>query len=190
MAYYERQLHIDAALFKRSRAVMVKALQGGRALTRTQVAAVFKKAGIDQTGQGVGHLLMGAELDALICSGPRRGKQFPYMLLEERVPPTPALTRDEALAGLIKRYFTSPGPAQAQDFIWWSGPTAADMKKGLRLVGSRLSRETIDGKDFWFASYRPSCPLLAAVSAVPLLYKRRRGCWQLIALSGAYLLND
>ena len=30
---------------------------------------------------------MRAELDAVICSGPRRGNQLTYALLEERVPP-------------------------------------------------------------------------------------------------------
>ena len=34
---------------------------------------------------------MHAELDGIICSGPRRGKQFTYALLDERVPPALAL---------------------------------------------------------------------------------------------------
>ena len=76
---------------------------------------------------------MRAELDGVICSGARRGKQFTYALLDERVPPR-ELTRDEALAELTRRYFTSRGPAQVQDFAWWSGLTMADARAGLALV--------------------------------------------------------
>jgi Winged helix DNA-binding domain len=47
-------------------------------------------------------------------------------------------TRD-ALLVLTQRYFTSHGPAQVPDFVWWSGLTAAGAKKGLALAGARQS---------------------------------------------------
>ena len=59
---------------------------------------------------------MRAELDGIICSGARRGKQFTYALLDERAPQARMLDRDEALAELASRYFTSRGPATLQDF--------------------------------------------------------------------------
>jgi hypothetical protein len=156
LAHYDRQLHIDAALLKRSRTVLGQALQGGQQLTRPELEQALRAAGMEQSGQDLGHIAMHAELEALICSGPRRGKQFTYMLLDERVPPAPTLTRDEALLELTERYFTSHGPAQAQDFVWWSGLTAADVKKGLAMAGDRLARETVEGKDFWFAPSSPA----------------------------------
>ncbi len=58
-----------------------------------------------------------------------------YALLEERVPQTKALDRDEALAKLTRRYFTSHGPASLQDFTWWSGLTASDARRGVELMG-------------------------------------------------------
>jgi len=45
-----------------------------------------------------------AELESLICTGARQGEQFTYALIEERVPPSPAKSPDEALAELTKRY--------------------------------------------------------------------------------------
>src|SRR5258707_10282859 len=116
MSYYGRQWGVDDALLKRSRAVLTKALQGGRQLTRSEIDQALQAAGIQGSALALGHFAMHAELDALICSGPRRGKQFTYMLLDERVPPAPKLTRDEALAALTQRYFTSHGPAQVPDF--------------------------------------------------------------------------
>lgn len=59
------------------------------------------------------HLVMHAELEALVTSGPRRGKQFTYMLLEERVPPARMLGGEEALAELTRRYFYQPRPRDA-----------------------------------------------------------------------------
>jgi hypothetical protein len=178
LAAYDRQLHIDAALLKRSRDVFTTALQGGRQLTRAELEQALQAAGIKQSGQDLGHFVMHAELEALICSGPRRGKQFTYMLLEERVPPAPTLTRDEALRELTQRYFTSHGPAQVQDFVWWSGLTAADAKNGLALAGDRLAHMASADQDFWFAGASaarmpPTAYLLPNYDEYTVAYKDR-----------------
>jgi hypothetical protein len=93
--------------------------------------------------------MMQAELDGIVCSGPRRGKQFTYALLEERVPPARALDRDEALLELSRRYFTTRGPATPNDFAWWSGLTVADARRGIDMMGAALEREMIDGRAYW-----------------------------------------
>jgi hypothetical protein len=99
---------------------------------------------------------MHAELDALICSGPRNGKQFTYALLDDRAPQTKAMTREEALAQLTRRYFASHGPATSSDFMWWAGLAANDVKLGLELVRSQLVKEVIDGKTYWLPSPTPT----------------------------------
>ena len=110
---------------------------------------------------------MRAELDALICSGPRRGKQFTYALLEERVPPAPALTHEEALAELTRRYFTGHGPATLQDFSRWSGLTVADARQGVDLAGDALTPREIDGVAYWQAAFDET-PDAAAPAALLL----------------------
>jgi hypothetical protein len=95
---------------------------------------------------------MRAELDAVICSGARRGKQFTYALLDERAPHARILTRDEALVELTLRYFTSHGPATIADFAWWSGLTKADVRIGLDMVGSQLEQVVIEGQTYWFST--------------------------------------
>ena len=40
--------------------------------------------------------------EGLIVSGPRRGKQFTYMLLDERVPAVAPISQDEALFRLTR----------------------------------------------------------------------------------------
>lgn len=166
-AYYVRQLGLDDALLARSNDVLAKALQGGKQLMREELVAALQQAGI--TGDNVlrfTYIIMNAELDGVICSGARRGKQFTYALLDERVPPTRTLARDEALVEFAVRYFTSHGPATVQDFVWWSGLTVADAREALALTESRLTCEVIDGQTYWFA---PSAPPTKDTDGVYLL---------------------
>ena len=152
MAYYYRQAEVDDTLVVRSNTVLKKALRGGKQLTRTELGKTLEKAGISATGVRLGFLTLRAELDAIICSGALRGKQHTYALLEERVPAARHLTRDESLAELARRYFISHGPAQLQDFVWWSGLTMADTRKGVEFAKSHLANDVIAGKTYWFSS--------------------------------------
>jgi Winged helix DNA-binding domain len=142
-----RTYELDNATLKRSNKALTRALQGGEHLTRSALKKVLNRAGIaaDDTVR-MAHILLRAELDGVVCSGPRVGKQFTYALLEERVPATKSLTRDEALAKLAQRYFTSHGPATLQDFVWWSGLTVADARHCVELVDRHLRQELIDEK--------------------------------------------
>lgn len=162
-AFMYRKLELDSALFKRSNAVLTKSLQGGKQLTRVELAAALQRAGVNTAGElRMGYILMQAELETLICSGARRGKQFTYALLEERVPPARKLERDEALVELIRRYFTSRGPATMKDFSVWSGLTIADAKRGIEMLKPRLEYEMIDGQTYWFVE----SPLPAKESSI------------------------
>lgn len=150
-AFMYRQLELDETLIRKSYKVLEKTLQGNKQLTRAELGIAFAKAGIAAEGQRLGYFMMSAELDGVICSGGRKGKQFTYALLEERVPKVKPLKRDEALAELVKRYFTTRGPATLHDFTWWSGLTMADAKKGIEMVKSYFVNEEFDGRSYWFA---------------------------------------
>jgi hypothetical protein len=169
MAPYNRHLELDAAIFRRSQRAIVKALGGGRHLTRQELKAVLLRAGIQADGvQRLAHIVMQAELDAVVCSGPRRGTQQTYALLDERVPPSPARSRDDALAELARRYFTSHGPAQLHDFAWWSGLPVADARAGLAAVERDLARHVIDGRTYWGASSARASTRRRAAYLLPL----------------------
>jgi len=140
-AYYYKQLELDAKLFSRSNKVLEKALQGGKHLQRTALAKALKDAKIIASGPRLGYIMMFAELEGLICSGPREGKQFTYALLEERVPAVKALSREEALAQFVQRYFTTRGPATLQDFAYWSGLTIKDAREGAAALPAAFVKE-------------------------------------------------
>lgn len=150
MAYYDRQLALDAPTFRRSHKTLERALRGGKQLTRAELSAELGRAGIDVTsGQRVGNLLLRAELDRVIISGARRGKQFTYALFDERVPPSPRRDRDEALHDLTRRYFATRGPATVHDFAWWSGLSVGEAKRGIE--SADLTSETHEGRTYWSA---------------------------------------
>ena len=144
-----RELEIDDGVAARAGAAFAAELAGGRHLTRPELGRALSGAGISPEGQRLPHLLLRAELDQLIVSGPRRGKEFTYALLEERAPKVPAMDRSEALTELTLRYFRSHGPAQVQDFTWWSGLTAGEARRGLTLAGAALEHRVVEGKDYW-----------------------------------------
>lgn len=155
MAYGNRASELDEAIFARSNAVLTKALQGGKQLTRGELVSALQQEGIATDGLRFTHIMMRAELDGVVCSGARQGKQFTYALLDERAPQTRTFERDEALAEFARRYFTGHGPATLRDFVWWSGLTATDARAGLALVASQLEHEEIDGQEYWFATSVP-----------------------------------
>jgi hypothetical protein len=157
-AAWYRQLELDDATLAASSAVFARALQGGKQLTRRELAAALEQTGISTAGLRLTFLLSRAEIEGIICSGARRGKQFTYALLDEMVPAPRTLAREEAVAELVRRYFTSHGPATVQDFVWWSSLTTADARAGLDVVKSHLTRQVIDGQTYWLAPSTPAAP--------------------------------
>lgn len=150
-AYYNRQHGLTEEVLKKTNASITKALTGGNFLTREEIRQVLEKEGIKPDVQGLGHIVHAAEIDGLITSGPMRGKRFTYALLEERIPKGKILGREEALARLAKKYFTSHGPALVNDFAWWSGLSRKDAATGLSLVASQLEKIPINNKTYWFS---------------------------------------
>ncbi len=152
-----RELELDADTFRRSRAVITQAIERGQQRTRAELFERLEQAGIATRGQRGVYLLQRASLDGLICQGVMRRSQPTFMLLDD-VPPGPTLARDEALAELARRYFTSRGPVTLADFTAWSGLTAADARAGLAAVQTQLDQETIDGQTYWQPPVTPAEP--------------------------------
>ena len=168
IAYHGRYWGLDRGDYRRSNAAFTKALVGGRCLTRTELGAHLERAGVKAvTGQRLGHLVMQGELDALLCSGPRRGKQFTYALLDERAPAAANVTREEALLELTRRYFATRGPATPHDFAWWSGLTVTDAKRGIEMTGRELERLTLGSAHYWIAAAAPRPPRTSSAHLLP-----------------------
>lgn len=147
--YMHRKVGLEAGIFARASAAIERALEGGNELTRAELGEALARAGISAAGTRLTYLVMKAELEALVCSGPRRGKQFTYALLDERVRGAKSLDREEALKELATRYFTSHGPATLKDFSWWSGLAVKDAGTGLEAARDSLAEEESEGEMRW-----------------------------------------
>jgi hypothetical protein len=150
-AYQYRQLDVDPATARRAADVFERVLAGGRAMTRDELGIELGAAGIRATGVRLTYLVGHAEVEAILCSGPRRGARDTYALVEERVPPAPPRAGDEALAELAIRYLRGHGPAQDVDLAWWSGLTIGDARRAMAAAGPALRREPIGDRTFWAA---------------------------------------
>ena len=146
-----RGLELEDAMLRRAQGVIAKALEGRQYLTRAELGEALDKKRINARGQRLAYIAMYAELQGLICSGPLRGKQHTYALVEERAPSTPSVDRDEALLRLALRYFTSHGPATPHDFAWWSGLTTSEAKRAITAAGDGIVHFDVDGKRYYLS---------------------------------------
>lgn len=197
-----RRYELDEATLRRSNRILTKALQGGKYLTRAEIRATLNRSGVAaDDGVRLGHILLRAELDGVVCSGPRIGKQFTYALLEERVTPAKPLAREVALAKLTLTYFRSHGPATLNDFVWWSGLTTADAREGIGLAANDLNEATMNGAVHWTVrssrtnpgltrtTSQPDVNFLPAFDEYNVAYKNRQGLAGVALLSPTLMLN-
>lgn len=144
-----RELELDDATFARCRKVFVRILQGGACVAREEMMERLEKAGISTDGGRGYHILFRLAQEGLICFGPRSGKAHTFVLLDEWIPQSRGWDREESLAELARRYFSSHGPATLQDFVWWSGLAVTDAKSGIALASAQLACTSIAGVNYW-----------------------------------------
>jgi len=156
LAHAYRTFQLDPAIRVRAARIMERALKDGGHLTRAELGAHLKRAGLPSRGTALALLTVYAELERVLCSGPFRGKTLTYVLYPARVTTGRRLAGDEAIGELTKRYFRSHGPATTRDFVWWSTLTVRDAKRGLEM--NKAARQIIDDVTYWTIGDPPAIP--------------------------------
>jgi hypothetical protein len=141
--YMYRKLDLDSKTFNLCNEILINILQGEKELTREEINEEFKKNKIIAHGHRLSYIMMYSELERIVCSGERRGNKFTYALFDERVKTQEKMGRDESLAKLAKGYFSSRGPATANDFSTWSGFTLTECKRGVEIIKDYLKTVTV-----------------------------------------------
>lgn len=149
MAPTNRAMGLEESIFSRCNPIIAKALENGQHLTRDELMSELERAGIITNESRAAHIMMRAEQEGIVCNGIRRGKQFTYALVDERVPASNLYSRPDAIAELARRYFRSHAPATLHDFQWWSGLKMSDARAGLEAVLPILVQETIGKQTYW-----------------------------------------
>jgi hypothetical protein len=174
-------LGIDQAVYSKTNDLFIKVLEGGNHLTVDELKTIFADAKIKTDDNWFYHFTMRAELDGIICSGAVKNKKQTYALLSERVSNRKQYSKDEALAALALRYFTSHGPACLKDFVWWSGLSVGNARKGLETVKSNFQSVNVEGETYWFKeisdkkqSNTPSIHFTPAFDEIVISYRNRK----------------
>ncbi len=144
-----KQLGIDDGVISDSRRIITKHLRGGNQLPRETILEVLETAHISTQGQRGIHILWRMAQEGLICFGPRQGKKYTFVLLDEWVPEGERMSREEALQKLALQYMNSHGPATLQDFAWWSGLMSKDAAAGLELAKPSLIQDEFTIQSYW-----------------------------------------
>lgn len=155
-----RQLGITPEFKERGPELLRELLAGGNAMTRKEIGPEFAAAGLPGPGEAMAHQLMVAEVRAVICSGPPRGTEHTYVLVDEVVPAAESDTwsRERSLVELTHRFYAGHGPASERDLQRWSGLTLTEIRSATsELTTSEALRSThplesleCQGETLWF----------------------------------------
>lgn len=141
MGSMNRQVGVDEELMARARPVLEQRLAEGPA-TREELATAWAGAGIEAVGVRLAHVVMWAELEGWIASGPARGKQQTYRLL----PPLDRWDVAEAQAELAGQYLRTRGPATPRDLATWASLTLTEARRAVAAVAPL--RLEVDGRSY------------------------------------------
>ncbi len=160
--------------------VLESLLAGPTPRTRREVRVAFDAAGLPTDVQPLAHLVIVAELRAIICSGPPRGVEHTYVLADEVLPPGPndSLVDEDARRELTRRFMAGHGPASERDLTRWSTLTLTQIRRALADLTDELERIDVDGHELWFdptvptrTSREPGAYLLPTFDEVCLTYQ-------------------
>jgi winged helix DNA-binding protein len=129
---------------ERAVAVVERALAADGPLTRMQLGARIRAAGVRAEGQALPHLLAVAARRGIVVRGPVDDGDQRFVLAREWLGARPVVplageARDAALAELARRYLGGHGPASAGDLASWSGLALRDARRGLEAIAPELS---------------------------------------------------
>lgn len=131
------------------REILLDTASGNGSATKEDFAEAIARQGITMDDHRLSYHIRFAELKGVLCSGDLLPMKATYSVAEEKIPRTEAIDRDEALARITRKYFRSRQPATIEDFIWWTGLSLTDCRRGISLLGDWLYIERKDGREFY-----------------------------------------
>lgn len=163
-----RQFGLDAAELERCDRILESAIRSEGARTRPELTAALAAGGID-VGEPVRvqHILLHAEVTALLTSGPLRDGVATYALVEDRAPKSTARHPADPHAELARRYLAGHGPATVRDLAWWSGMTLTVARAALASVEGSLRSETVGDVEYWSLADAPDAAEPAGILLLP-----------------------
>jgi len=127
-------------------------LADGRAATRPELQDHLLAQALltpdPLVGQRMAHILMLAELNGVVASGPSAGREHTYTSWDA---PAPGRDRATAIADLTRRFFAHHGPASVADLMRWVRLNGSEIRAAIAGLGDRLACTDADGVPLYFA---------------------------------------
>lgn len=142
----EQGLNIGEDDYSRCLDALREALQGGRELTLDALRPAVEKSGLPADERYMRAYLWRAESRAVVCGGMPQNGRLTYTLIDERVPPTPDISREETMTLLAAKYLRSHAPATLHDFVWWSALSPAEAMRAIERLGSDVEKTDFNGR--------------------------------------------
>lgn len=139
-------------VIERSQTVVQERFRRQPSLTRKEVVALWKQAGLPTEGVRSNLLVYRAGMDGALGMAGVQGKAPLYVWMPEYLPrkeePVP---RAEALARYALRYVQAYGPVTAADYAWWAGCTLTEARAALEAVSGELASAVREKQTYWMA---------------------------------------
>ncbi|MDL2320129.1 winged helix DNA-binding domain-containing protein [Alistipes sp. OttesenSCG-928-B03] len=145
MGSWGKHWDVDEKKYSQFRDAATGMLAGTDGLTIQELLAVLNEAGHNWGMEQVKTMLCVGEAEGLVCNGREKGCKHTFALLDERVPATSAITKEEALSLLALKYFRSHSPASLEDFVWWSGLSGTEAKTAIGSIERELITDRYKG---------------------------------------------
>lgn len=154
---YVKDLKVDEQELTKCYKLLERTLRDNNHQTKDEITKIFEQEGLGATERHIYLFTMLAEADGIICSGVLKEKKQTYALLDERVPQSKDIHKDEALAKLAQRYMQSHSPASLQDFVWWSGLTIKDCRHAFNLIDNELIKDHFGSTELYIHKDYKEC---------------------------------
>jgi hypothetical protein len=152
LAGRHRGLELDDSTVGRALEALCQVLAGPRPMTRRELTAEFAARGLAANGEQMAHQLLIAEVRSVICSGPPRGAEHTYVLVDETLPTSPSdrLDGESAQRELVRRFVAGHGPASDRDLLRWSTLTLTEIRACVADLAGELDSVEVEGHTLWF----------------------------------------
>lgn len=117
--------------------------------TKEDFSSALMRRGINMNAHRLSYHIRLAEISGTLCSGILTPMRATYTLASNKVDTTTQMEKDEMLAMLARKYFQSHSPATFEDYLWWSGLTATECRKGMDALGTELVMEHWKSYEFY-----------------------------------------
>ncbi|MDO4880411.1 MAG: winged helix DNA-binding domain-containing protein [Capnocytophaga sp.] len=153
--------------FKEAIIALKELLTGGKSLTKEDISVQLTHQQMLPEAHFINPLLLQGEIEGILCSGAMNGKRATWALLSERAPQGKALTTDEALERLARKYFRSHSPASIADFAWYSGLPITQCRKAIEKIAPEIEEIVVEDEPMYL--YRNAFPMEKITQKMHLL---------------------